>query len=101
MMDKRERMADVTFKLQFQGSDGRNYTVDLSNPSHVDWLHQRLGICPLKARVQDLERRMEEAEKPARKQRILDLLKDQLSGRTEGWIKREEFQSSIIVIFLI
>jgi hypothetical protein len=79
---------DVTFKLQFQGSDGKIYTVDLSNPSHLTWLHQRLGICPLKSKIQELEKRMEEAEKPARKQRILDLLRNQVSGRTEGWIKR-------------
>lgn len=80
--------SEVTFKLQIQGSDGKIYCVDLSNPSHVDWLHQKLGICPLKARINDLERRMQEAEKPVRLQRILELLKNQQSGRTEGWIKR-------------
>ena len=79
---------EVTFKLQIQGSDGKIYTVDLSNLSHLDWLHQRLGICPLKTRLQALEQRMEEVEKPIRQQRILELLTNESSGRTESWIRR-------------
>lgn len=80
--------SEVNYVLRIEGSDGKSYLVHLDNPEHLNWLHQKLGICPLKSRIQDLERRMEEAEKPARQQRILDLLKDQLSGRTEGWIRR-------------
>ena len=80
--------SETTFKLRFEGSDGKYYSVDLSNPEHVNWLHQRLGICSFKARIQELERKVEDLEKPVRQQKILELLKNEVSGRTEGWIKR-------------
>jgi len=87
---------EVKFKLFLQGSDGKNYLSDLSDPKHINWLHQKFGISPLKAKLGELERRVEELEKPARQQKIVQLLKGELSGRTERWIKRRipDFQYS-------
>ena len=44
--------SETTYKIILQGSDGKQYHIDLSDSSNVEWFRQKIGICKLKAEIQ-------------------------------------------------
>ncbi len=76
----------VEYTIQLQGSDGNSYTANLKD--HRDWLWTQLGIWEITSRVSQIENRLYSLEAPVRQQKILDLLKNEPSGRTLLWIQR-------------
>ena len=76
----------VTYTVQILGSNGVTYTAGLKE--HRDWLWKQLGINEVVECINKLEIRVNRLEAPVRQQKILDLLKNEPSGRTLLWIQR-------------
>jgi len=72
----------LTYKVWLQGSDGKNYLVT------YEGLKTDLGITKLQEQLETLPRRVWELEKPIRKQKILDFLKNWVKPTTMRTIMR-------------
>lgn len=59
------------YQVWLLGSDGKNYVITYES------LQQKLGICKLEDEILDLARRLTIAERPLRKKKILELLKQE------------------------
>jgi hypothetical protein len=81
-------MAERLFLFIYQDDDGagNHYVVELTKPSQLAWLHQKLGICPLKDRLKNLEDKIYNLEEPQRIAKLKELLAKEPQGRTAVWI---------------
>jgi hypothetical protein len=81
-------MAERLFLFIYQDDDetGNRYVVELTKPSELEWLHQKLGICPLKDRLKKLEDKIYNLEEPQRIAKLRELLANEPQGRTAVWI---------------
>lgn len=89
-------MTENLFVFIYQNRDGsgKHYIVDLSNESHVNWLHQLLRICPIKnqsskmeGEIAALKDRIVVLEQPLRIAKLKQVLVSEPQGRTEVWIR--------------
>lgn len=69
------------YEVWLRGADGKNCLVSYQG------LKNDLGICELERRLDALTRRIEILERPLRKEKALDLLKDG-SAHTWPWLQR-------------
>jgi hypothetical protein len=80
--------SETTYKIILYGSDGKQYHIDLSDPSNVGWLQQKLGICELESKIQASETRILALEQGSRLKNVVELLEDQPSGRIWRYLER-------------
>jgi len=101
-------MVEKLFLWIYKNADGsgNHYIVDLSNPQHVEWLHQKLGICPkidmVKSEIEMLKNKINVLEQPLRIAKLKQLLASEKQGRTERWIRNRipELRYDEIQIFV-